>query len=711
MSDYNSRTSMRAYYADRTTRQLARHISAEATLHDLAEIGLVDFFEGSGSDPSGLPGYASDKLWLRQYANVQDQAGDFLVWNGDEPASDVENWVSATPNWFHVLSSIRDANMVFTVGAGGDYTTLSAALTAASRWKDAQFVQDGLTVEVRLLAGYELNEQIVVNSLDLSWISITSVDAEVRIDHTAITETTFPNEQHEPAFTGLYGAKLPRIACLFAYDDNSTAKDGITVAFHSEVDIAPECGIKFCRRGLSGLYGSRITCNMPGLTQGGGGSGAGSTRGADFQGCSSRALQLQHGSFASLPRANFDDCEGDNAVYVIWSSTANVYQATANNHSGTNAAFHARDGSIMCARETSCNDAANRGYHALHGAILDARSGSATGCGDVGILANAACLIDATEADVSGSYVGVRASAGCKIHFWAGLAANCGAIGVEATEGCEINALDADVSGSAIGVSANKSSTVNAESIVGSGCGTGIAAARGSTVNAQSADVSNAVSIGINCGDMSTVNAKDADASGAGTTGFNVYRAGQINASSGSGTLSKTANTLGSDGIIYDSSVAAPASLKRVVSSGAAAALTGSTSETALATITIAAGEMGANGFLRITTNWAHTNNANAKTLRVRWNGAVGTAVMGVAAANQARTHSLTHIYNRNSASAQISGTNAGNAAGYGQSTSAQVTDTIDTANAVDVVISGELASAGDTITLQSYVVEVFYAP
>jgi hypothetical protein len=104
--DYDATTSLRAFYPSRTSRQIARHVAAETTLHDLAAIGIVDFFEGEGSDPTGLPGYAADKLWLRQFANVQDTAGDFLVWNEAGTPTDAANWVPATPNWFRDLASV-----------------------------------------------------------------------------------------------------------------------------------------------------------------------------------------------------------------------------------------------------------------------------------------------------------------------------------------------------------------------------------------------------------------------------------------------------------------------------------------------------------------------------------------------------------------------------------------------------------------------------
>ena len=46
---------------------------------------------------------------------------------------------------------------------------------------------------------------------------------------------------------------------------------------------------------------------------------------------------------------------------------------------------------------------------------------------------------------------------------------------------------------------------------------------------------------------------------------------------------------------------------------------------------------------------------------------------------------------------------------GWGSNANVPVTSTLDTTTAKDIVISGLLANAGDTVTLESYLVEIFY--
>lgn len=146
-----------------------------------------------------------------------------------------------------------------------------------------------------------------------------------------------------------------------------------------------------------------------------------------------------------------------------------------------------------------------------------------------------------------------------------------------------------------------------------------------------------------------------------------------------------------------------------VITSGMAVPLTGSTSETTLATLTIPAGALGPNGMVRLTMNFSCTNNANSKTCRARLGGMAGTQYLNSPLTSQSRLHVPIMIYNRNSESSQIGGTNAGNQGGYGQSTSGQVTSTVDTTIVQTIVITGQLANASDTLTLESYSLEYHY--
>ena len=142
--------------------------------------------------------------------------------------------------------------------------------------------------------------------------------------------------------------------------------------------------------------------------------------------------------------------------------------------------------------------------------------------------------------------------------------------------------------------------------------------------------------------------------------------------------------------------------------SGVASAHTGDTAETQLASITLPGGAMGPNGILRVTTLWSYTNSANNKTLRVRLGGLSGTAFQAnVVTASNIGVMQRT-IQNRNSQASQI-GFNAANAASYttvGSGTSV-ATGSVDTSADQSIVITGQLASAGETVTLEACLVEL----
>lgn len=130
------------------------------------------------------------------------------------------------------------------------------------------------------------------------------------------------------------------------------------------------------------------------------------------------------------------------------------------------------------------------------------------------------------------------------------------------------------------------------------------------------------------------------------------------------------------------------------------------TNENTLASIPVLGSALGANGIIRITTTWTVTNNANAKTLRVRFSGASGTQYLNAAAASMTGFSAIVEIANRNSIALQVGGAKyfaSTPAAGWVAGTSA-----VDTSALTSLVITGQKATAGDTLTLESYLAELF---
>lgn len=91
-NDYNPLTALTAYYVSRAERRLARLWATEKLLHDLKAIGMIDFFEGPGSDPTALEDYSSAKLWLQVASGITDEPGTVRMYDGTGDESQLSNW-------------------------------------------------------------------------------------------------------------------------------------------------------------------------------------------------------------------------------------------------------------------------------------------------------------------------------------------------------------------------------------------------------------------------------------------------------------------------------------------------------------------------------------------------------------------------------------------------------------------------------------------
>lgn len=129
------------------------------------------------------------------------------------------------------------------------------------------------------------------------------------------------------------------------------------------------------------------------------------------------------------------------------------------------------------------------------------------------------------------------------------------------------------------------------------------------------------------------------------------------------------------------------------------------TNENVLATITIPANAMGPNGSVRIWTSWTYTNGADDKTPRIRFGGASGTVYFSTTATTTATVSTVTTISNRGAANSQVGNLNA--ASPFQASTGALITSSVDTAADTTVVITGQKENSANTLTLESYLVEL----
>lgn len=143
----------------------------------------------------------------------------------------------------------------------------------------------------------------------------------------------------------------------------------------------------------------------------------------------------------------------------------------------------------------------------------------------------------------------------------------------------------------------------------------------------------------------------------------------------------------------------------RILAAGATGySVTGTTNETTLVTVPLPANTLLPHGCLVIETTWTMTGSTNNKTPRVKLGGtnfysraeASGTAVA------QARAVRIS----ARSSTSQISEA-AGVVLPYGGLTSACTTGAEDLTTALNILITGQLANSGETLTLERYFIEV----
>lgn len=471
--------------------------------------------------------------------------------------------------------------VLVTVGSGGDYPSVNAALAAVSKRFLRQYQSEGLTVEVRLKSGFTMSEQVIVERQDLSWITITSEAASVPATVVASPVRASENDAGSAClFAGRHNAKPPRIGALFRYTSQITNSDigGIGVYWGSSVEILPGCGVQNSQTGLQVLYGSSAVSSPSGMR-----SAAAIERGANFEDTSGRAVDVQYGSFVELPRVDVSNSgrSGADAIYINWASRADIRQGKAVGCAAPDyAAIRVRDGSVVCARETDVSGSFGHGYYASHASVLDARAEGSVGalnCAQDGIRAEGACTVDATDIDVSGCGTGIRADGSCLVHAWRANANDSGFEGFLALNGSTINAGLSTANNCSRGYDARSTATINAQegsandcSITGlyayqnssinfeSGnaqrCGIGIDAQRGSRANVTNAVFTGCTTHAIRGNRGSHIEAQGAAARRGGSDNSDdvVVASGSIiNKAGGTGGVSQTRNTITAAGIIF----------------------------------------------------------------------------------------------------------------------------------------------------------------
>lgn len=332
-----------------------------------------------------------------------------------------------------------------TVGLGGDFATINEALAEASRHRPP-YVRGGETVEVRLLSGFRMQEQVIVEQVDLGFVTITSADREVRIVRSALTADVYSGVY--PAFTAFRNAVLPAIAVLFDMDTSGPAIDRTCffISHDSRADFKVGSGCKHAGgRGLEVHNGSVVQARETIWTDAGeigmrvaNGAWVGA-RGSDVSGAPT-CLAIDGGSHVAGHGMVLDNCTGI-AASVNHASSADLYRARMNN-AGTRA-LSVRYASRVDASHASIMNAGKDAVYA-ETSTVDVQSSNLSGAGGASVLATLGSQVNASSVTARGCKTGVLSASGSSISALKGDFSGARVNGCFAIDGSRLDLHSAD---------------------------------------------------------------------------------------------------------------------------------------------------------------------------------------------------------------------------------------------------------------------------
>lgn len=358
--------------------------------------------------------YINDKKYLNLPQQVKQNKDDIVVLQEKvtKNEEDIE-LIKDNTQVENVMVQIKTLDKV-TVGSSGDYATINEAILYFTA-KYPNYISNTVIAEIELQIDFVMKEQILVEALNLGWIKITALAAEVVIDRAYLTESIeLPSYDgvtaaitSYPAFGGVNGAVLPKIDVLFSMNTNSVAtnRDGIFIGRNSSVSVEKDCGVKNAgSRGLYAVHNSRAT--IPGtIFTGSLGNGISIFRQSfvDFRGgtVANAALYGIYVDSASVLEANNLVATGClNGVYIDDGSTAAIPSCDLSNATQIGLIVAA---SIVDARECTINDCGQRGINAIKGAIVNANDSTITGSGTDGVYSADGSNVNVSDCTITGS--------------------------------------------------------------------------------------------------------------------------------------------------------------------------------------------------------------------------------------------------------------------------------------------------------------------
>lgn len=429
----------------------------------------------------------SEWYWRRTYSGA--------VWRDWFPT--LQEWVdycvanSETP----YPGTLFDSENTWTVDtSSANFTTVGQAIkflydcNVAYRGVDA-VSGDNARQYVNIETGFTFSEQVWFEGVNLSFITVTSTDAEVTIDRSALTRPVGSSVIRYMAFCFRFGCTSPVMDVLFNMDTSGTAtgRGGCRVEAGSYAYWDNGSGVKNCAdRGLH-LVNSKAWANS-----------------TIWSGCGNRGLRI--GNVSEIWAENVDCTNaGESGIGVDSGCMANV-------------------------RNADCSGAAVYGLLAI-GCTVDAEGVTANNCGTNGILAEAGAMVNAES---------------CLID-------NAGDSGIEVLDGSRLNAKLCRVTNSTssnLYVRNGSTADVHGGTLTGAGAHN-IYGQNSATIDASGTTATAATSRGC-LADASFVNLLGADVSGSGGAADLLVQNGSVvQFNNATGTTGATLNTPASSGLVF----------------------------------------------------------------------------------------------------------------------------------------------------------------
>jgi len=276
------------------------------------------------------------------------------------------------------------ADLVVTVGSGGDFATINEALTELSK-SYPLYKQGGYTAEIRLLAGFVMKEQVIVKQMDLGYVTITGEDTETSIQRDQLTTViNIDGIDRYPAFCADTNAVLPKIGHLFNMDTSGdgTERSGVIISSNSSGIIISGSGVK-----NAGQYGLLVSLNS-----------SVEATGSVFSGAGSHGIYVIHSSTVNAFYVNASG-SGGHGIFAVSSSIINADSANASG-AGSNGIF-ALSGSRINAYYANASDTGGYGICAGDGSTINADTATATNTGTYSICAYSNSHINAQQSNCS----------------------------------------------------------------------------------------------------------------------------------------------------------------------------------------------------------------------------------------------------------------------------------------------------------------------